>query len=271
MAGGGIVAFADEGLVQDKNSDEYLKSVNNQVLAKGLQDYLSGANKATEAIKPDIEAEKASIQADKDRQLGMALLEGGFRGLQNLSPYAAVGLGRLGEGVVGSYAKQGKDISGAEQELRKEKIEAQKADEARQADIFGKAMGVQATIGSKEASLENARALKQMQIDQNKSALLEKANVDFAARVKDEEAVLAKAYNIDLMSGKMTMPQISAMARSNVINRMDPNYLKSYNLGTPETKATQYPMVTANPVVGTIYQTARGPAKWDGKQFISVQ
>ena len=115
MAGGGIVAFADEGLVQDKNSDEYLKSVNNQVLAKGLQDYLSGANKATEAIKPDIEAEKASIQADKDRQLGMALLEGGFRGLQNLSPYAAVGLGRLGEGVVGSYAKQGKDISGAEQ------------------------------------------------------------------------------------------------------------------------------------------------------------
>ena len=49
------------------------------------------------------------------------------------------------------------------------------------------------------------------------------------------------------------------------------NYLKSYNLGTPETKATQYPMVTANPVVGTIYQTAKGPAKWDGKQFTSVQ
>ena len=183
---------------------------------RGLSDYLSGKNTATQAIKESQAQEAAAIKADKDRQLGLALLAGGFRGLQNTSPYAAVGLGQLGEGVVSSYMKQGQGISEAEKEMRKEAIEAQKADEARQSDIFGKAMGVQGTLAAKDVSLAGIKSNQANMDAMRKEALGQKITQNIQTQVSNLYGKLSKERP-DLLSTQEGQDQLQAEALRRVL------------------------------------------------------
>jgi hypothetical protein len=233
MAGGGIIAFAEGDSVPAPDT----KSVYDKVIAKGLDDYLSGKNTATEAIKEAQIQEAKSIQADKDRQLGLAMLEGGFKGLQNTSPYFGVGLGVLGSGVVGSYAKQQQGISEAEKEMRKEKLEAQKADEARQSEIFGKTMTLKEMEGMKQAQLKSAEAT------QEANRLIRKQDIDRQAQVAFANAydtnlktlMSSPANKIALMDATKydeTMAKITKQAQDmTVAAGWDPGFLKSHNIG----------------------------------------
>ena len=196
--------------------DDKLREVTSKIMTQGLSDYLSGKNTATQAIKESQAQEAAAIKADKDRQLGLALLAGGFRGLQNTSPYAAVGLGQLGEGVVSSYMKQGQGISEAEKEMRKEAIEAQKADEARQSDIFGKAMGVQGTLAARDVSLAGIKS-NQANIDaMRKEALGQKITQNIQTQVSNLYGKLSKERP-DLLSTQEGQDQLQAEALRRVL------------------------------------------------------
>jgi hypothetical protein len=200
----------------DLASDDYLRNINHQVLTKGLQDYLSGKNTASEAIKEAQIQEAKSIQADKDRQLGLAMLEGGFKGLQNTSPYFGVGLGTLGSGVVGSYAKQQQTISEAEKEMRKEKLEAQKADEARQSDIFGKAMGVEGTLASKDIGLAQIRSNQANMDAMRREALGQKITQNIQTQVSNLYGKLSKERP-DLLATQEGQDQLQAEALRRVL------------------------------------------------------
>jgi hypothetical protein len=275
MAGGGIIAFADEGVVPPAETPKSNASVYDKVISKGLDDYLSGKNTATEAIKEAQIQEAKNIQADKDRQLGLAMMEGGFKGLQNTSPYFGVGLGTLGSGVVGSYAKQEQGISEAEKEMRKEKLEAQKADEARQSDIFGKAMTLKEMEGIKQIQLTNAQAQQEANRLERQRQLRDRVTTNLQTKIDSLYGKWAKD-NVQLMNDPDNSKRdaLYEAAAKKIYSQTPADELeiigkKDWNVQAP--KAVTYPMVTQNPVAGTIYQTARGPAKWDGKQFIPVQ
>jgi len=134
MAGGGLLAFADEGIVPTPDTTFIPRKKSGEVDLNEMyaRNIIEGANMGVDkGAQKEMDALRAQItQRDKDKW-NYGLMKGGFKGLQNTSPYAAVGLGALGEGVLDYVGKEDTESAADRRKLLEQRVEGTKADQAR--------------------------------------------------------------------------------------------------------------------------------------------
>jgi hypothetical protein len=193
MAGGGIIAFADEGLVPqaallDTSSIPRSKSGEvdwNEMYARSVlagQDM--GAEKATkaqrEALEKGIKDREEQMGKDKWTMLGLNLLK-------QTGPFAGVNAGAAGLETLDYMAKQ-KGLNAADRKLLLEQtVEASKADQARNIQERNALANVIASETNKKIGLAQIKSNKDLQGALDQEKLTEKADNNFKSKVDAEE------------------------------------------------------------------------------------
>lgn len=241
MAGGGIIAFADEGLVPkasliDTSLIPRSKSGEidwNEMYARSVlagQDM--GAEKATkaqrEALEKGIKDREAQMGSDKWTMLGLNLLK-------QTSPFAGVNAGAAGLETLDYMAKQ-RGLNAADRKLLLEQtVEASKADQARNIQERNALANVIASETNKKIGLAQIKSNQDLQNALKDEQLTEKADNNFKGRVDAEEKrILAstkyKGYTPDY---------IRALAYNNTVRDTSPKILS--RLGHSMIPADQMP------------------------------
>ena len=204
MAGGGIIAFADEGEVKDpaiprtKSGELDWASI----LAPRLAEEQSGKGSVSEAYKPlaqtaqeDIAQQKAMLMPELATRFGLGLMnsQGGRGG--SLLNKTLQDVGVSGLGAVQGMTSNLKDINAAKKTLQQGTIEATKADQQRRDQLTGVLANVYGTEQAKKIGLAQAAATRQAGLDAKQAALVNSASANYATQVKgafDEMAKLQK-------------------------------------------------------------------------------
>lgn len=228
MAGGGIIAFAEEGLVpvdeetfqlpRDKQGDIDWEAA----IAKQL-----GTRQEGKVAKQQREALEAGIKERDADKINYALMKGGFKAMQSTSPYALTGIGAGGEEFTNELQRVSSLNAADRKELLKQSVEAEKAEDARRAQMLG--YGLQADNAQKLKALQMAgvKSNKDLQMFLEQNKLAEKADNDFKTRVKDEEARILASTKFK----GYTPEYIHTLAWNNTVNATSPTALKL--LGNP--------------------------------------
>ena len=204
MAGGGIIAFADEGAVKDpaiprtKSGELDWASI----LAPRLAEEQSGKGSVSEAYKPlaktaqeDIKQQRAMLMPEMATRFGLGLMnsQGGRGG--SLLNKTLQDVGVSGLGAVQGMTSNLKDINAAKKTLQQGTIEATKADQQRRDQLTGVLANVYGTEQAKKIGLAQAAATRQAGLDAKQAALVNSASANYATQVKgafDEMAKLQK-------------------------------------------------------------------------------
>ena len=204
MAGGGIIAFADEGAVKDpaiprtKSGELDWASI----LAPRLAEEQSGKGSVSEAYKPlaqtaqeDIAQQKAMLMPELATRFGLGLMnsQGGRGG--SLLNKTLQDVGVSGLGAVQGMTSNLKDINAAKKTLQQGTIEATKADQQRRDQLTGVLAQVYGTEQAKKIGLAQAAATRQAGLDAKQAALVNSASSNYATQVKgafDEMSKLQK-------------------------------------------------------------------------------
>jgi hypothetical protein len=278
-AEGGIIAFSGGGSSKEKRA-EYMNWLEGQ-------------------IKSDIEAQKAQnpfaesdaeratfaedIKARRQMAPFMALTNAGFATARGQSPYALSNLGLGGEKGLETYAKSMSDEAADKRALLQQGVEAGKSKLARSTGLTGQMQTSLGQLYGREAALEQAAASDRRTMSDKDQRLLLQMDKAYLDKVQGEKAILAKTQKYS----QLTDAQLEEMAKKNINDRLTPRQ-REMLFGGQETKikdatATLTPTKSSvkSPLVlpksakdaekGEIYNTKRGPAQWDGKQFIMVQ
>jgi hypothetical protein len=295
-AGGGIVAFAGDGpegsVVKTKESN----SNPNKIRPK-IQDYQSlleeQIRQSLEKSDADPYARSQAMQAEyakdiKARQAARpyeTLLNFGLGALSGESPYAMANIGKSGINALQQYQKEGMGDTADRRAMLQQQVEAEKSADARQT---ARQNAMQTSLGqmyTREIGLKNAGATAA-------NAAASKAATEYNKNWNNFQQLVALEKN-NLMNQKsktfdyeQNPAKLDADAYTNVYRKMPPNIVSDLKLPDPKTYANPAPEVPVKPgatpaalpmpatadkaVVGSIYNTAKGPAKWDGKQFIPV-
>jgi hypothetical protein len=287
MAGGGLLAFVgggDTSLADTKPAPKAKAPVDaapvdpNDPFAGGdfvgaIKNWWKQPTESSNTL-----AQRQAIEkeiADRTKMSGSeALTRFGLKMMAGSSPYALTNIGEAGADALDYYAKQMGLNQADKKLLLQQAVEAEKAEDARKAQLLGYGIQAQTAKENKQIGLRGlelqAANLAQSKEDANKLAYtklygdlkekyatqLYRANPNRAQELTDEQ--------IDDLSNQMA---IKALVSS-------PDAAKYLSL-TPATpaapKALPMPSTAKDAVVGQIYSTSRGQAKWDGKQFIPVQ
>jgi hypothetical protein len=225
-----------------------------------------------DATKDEISQIKADMAARKKAMGSEALTRFGLGMMSGSSPYALTNIGKAGSEALDYMSKQ-MGLNQADTKLLLEQaVEAQKADEARRLGLAGVLQTAKTAKENKELTMLGVNAqlaqTAQAKEDTNKLAytkLYGDLKKDFATQLyrgnKDRSQELSDDQ-IDALSDKMA---IQTLANS-------PDAAKYLGLKpSAAPKALPMPSTPKDAIVGQIYQTSKGMAKWDGKQFIPVQ
>jgi hypothetical protein len=185
-----------------------------------------------EAIEASIEKREKNRDSDFYTQLGANLLA-------QTGPFTATNVGNATKDTLAYMATQDDLTDKDRKELLKLSIEKDKGNEAAYDRMITAGISAEGVKASKEATLAQTYGQNQIQNELNKAKLLEKANVDFATKVQQEEQTLRsdKALMVKVLSGELSATALTNMARLNVMSRMDPAYLEKYNLAPAQTAA----------------------------------
>jgi hypothetical protein len=140
-------------------------------------------------------------------------MKGGFKAMQSTSPYALAGLGAGGEEFTNELQRVGTLNAADRKELLKQSVDAEKADDARRAQMLG--YGLQADTATKNKAVQMA-GIKSNQETQNsirEEQLTEKANNNFLTRVDAEEKRILASAKYE----GYTPDYIRALAYNNVV------------------------------------------------------
>ena len=295
-AGGGIVAFAGDGpegsVVKTKEN-----SSNPNKISPKIKDYQSFLE---EQIRQSLEkndydpyARSQAMQAEyakdiKSRQAARpyeTLLNFGLGALSGESPYAMANIGKSGINALQQYQKESMGDTADRRAMLQQQVEAEKSADARQT---ARQNAMQTSLGqmyTREIGLKNAGATAA-------SAAASKAATEYNKNWNNFQQLVALEKN-NLMNQKsktfdyeQNPAQLDVDAYTNVYRKMPPNIVSDLKLPDPKTYANPEPEAPVKPgaapaalpmpasadkaVVGSIYNTSKGPAKWDGKQFIPV-
>ena len=295
-AGGGIVAFAGDGpegsVVKTKESN----SNPNKIRPK-IQDYQSlleeQIRQSLEKNDADPYARSQAMQAEyakdiKARQAARpyeTLLNFGLGALSGESPYAMANIGKSGINALQQYQKEGMGDTADRRAMLQQQVEAEKSADARQT---ARQNAMQTSLGqmyTREIGLKNAGATAA-------NAAASKAATEYNKNWNNFQQLVALEKN-NLMNQKsktfdyeQNPAKLDADAYANVYRKMPPNIVADLKLPDPKTyaggesnvvtpgsatpAALPMPASADKAVVGSIYNTSKGPAKWDGKQFIPV-
>jgi hypothetical protein len=158
MAGGGIIAFADEGVVpQAKDPADQYFDINPRTKEKAfnvdkfLFSQLSNKGPGiSESIMKDVQAQRDAMELAKKGQESNKWLSVGSSLLSSKSPFFTRALGEAGEAYGKSQAESAKDLATRQSDITKSELLAAQADEAAQARMIGLAI-------SANAAQENAK------------------------------------------------------------------------------------------------------------------
>ena len=204
MAGGGIIAFADEGAVKDpaiprtKSGELDWASI----LAPRLAEEQSGKGSVSEAYKPlaktaqeDIAQQKAMLMPELATRFGLGLMnsQGGRGG--SLLNKTLQDVGVSGLGAVQGLTSNLKDINAAKKQLQAGTIESTKADQQRADQLTGVLAQVYGSEQAKKIGLAQAAATRQAGLDAKEGALT-------GAYSKQASDLYNKWYNT-LQNGEM--------------------------------------------------------------------
>jgi hypothetical protein len=289
-ANGGIIAFSGKDSSAVKLPEDY--EARRKRLSEREEELLSKIDKYDFS-----KSEAAQKQTESDISEGRyqlpyrALTAAGFAGMRG-SPDASQrgnllsNIGYMGESGLGEYGRGLGQIAADKKQLLQQATELDKTRYGKDIQRLG---GIQSAINqldTKQIGLMNAR---------NSAGILA-ADKDRTLRTQVERTYLEainKEKNVLKVTQKyseLTDDQLEEMAKKNVENRLTPNQKKIIFGGdeakipdatvsspalTPKNSSVKSPLVlpksAKEAVVGEIYNTKRGPAQWDGKQFILVQ
>ena len=180
MAGGGIIAFADEGQVKDPSIPRGKKGELDlaSILADRLSDEQSGKGTVSEAYKPlaatqqeDIKQQRAMLLPEMATRFGLGLMnsQGGRGG--SLLTKTLQDVGTSGLGAVQGMTSNLRDLQAAKKQLGAGTIEAAKADQARRDALTGNLVSVYGTTEAKKIGLAQVAANKELAAQMQKDKL----------------------------------------------------------------------------------------------------
>jgi hypothetical protein len=295
-AGGGIVAFAgpDGSLVNERSSTP--KPIRPEI--KDYQSWLESQIRSSienqDKVNPFAKSEEMQAQYGEDmkarrEQRPYELLTA--LGIGTAAGNSQYGLSNLGQG--GVYALQQQQKLAAEDAADRKLMltQATEQEKSKYARDTGKIGSMQTALGqmySKEIGLKNASATA------GNTAFYRAQNA-YNSAVKDARDTLIDQAKIPGSDAYKTYRKDPAAlerdAIANAKREVGPQILDT--LGLPKSKSSTDVVISGAPVtgapagkgpsampmpssakdaiVGQVYTTARGPAKWDGKQFIPIQ
>ena len=285
-ANGGIIAFSKGG--KPEGYDERRKKLEDQreQFLKAMQDESAWAktNAAQARYDKDIASAESVLPYRALTSAGLAMMKGNpdpaLRGnfLSNLGYAGEAGLGEYGRGL-GEIARD-KKLS------LQQGVEAEKAKFARNAQLYGALTGTIGQMDTKEIGLQNARNTAGILAADKDKALRTQVERSYLEAINKEKNVL----KVTQKWAELPDETLEEMAKKNVEKRLTPNQRQIIFGGaeakipdadvsaptlTPKKSSVKSPLVlpksAKEAVVGEIYNTKRGPAQWDGKQFILVQ
>jgi len=241
MAGGGIIAFADEGEVKDpaiprtKSGELDWASI----LAPRLAEEQSGKGSVSEAYKPlaktaqeDIAQQKAMLIPELATRFGLGLMnsQGGRGG--SLLNKTLQDVGVSGLGAVQGMTSNLKDINAAKKTLQQGTIEATKADQQRRDQLTGVLANVYGTEQAKKIGLAQAAATRQAGLDAKQAALINTASTAYQTNVERVFKDLATQEK-NALTFQLHPEQLWQQAREQVYNSMPEVTRNLINLQAP--------------------------------------
>jgi hypothetical protein len=280
MAGGGIVAFSKggsgtpSGVDAIKSAAESRQSYRDQLEREVLD---SMKRLKTEDPFKESRAQDEQIRAQMAESKRVAPYEAltmaGLRTMAGTSPYALANLGGGGEEGLKAYARSAREQSDLQKQLLQQGVEREKSQFGRQAQLLGAQQTALGQLYGKEAEIERARAAKSTAGESAQSRAFNQAQIGYLDAIdKARKSIAANNKYSDL-----TDAQIDSMARDSVNANLSPQFKKILFGDTNMFNAPPAPVVPlampkskADLVKNSVYNTARGPATWDGKQFVAT-
>ena len=306
-AGGGIVAFAGDGpegsVVKDNSSPQ--KKIRPEI--KDYQSLLEGQIRSamedqSAPYSKSQALEQEYMNAMKERQtmrpyetligLGSGIMSGE-------SPYALANIGKGGIGALQQMQKSAAEDSADRKLLLQQQVEQEKSADARKTARLNSMQTQLGQMYSREIGLKNVGATAAATAASKASTEYNKNwnNFQHAVALEKNNLMNQKSKTFDY---EQNPSQLDADAYANVYRKMPPTIVadlklpdpKDYSNSTPAAAAPstqpkpgavtptpvpaakqQYlpmPPSAAEAIPGKIYNTVKGPAKWDGKQFIPI-
>ena len=279
MAGGGIVAFSKggepSGIDAIKNATQSRQSYREQLEKEVLESMkrLKTEDPFKESRAQD-EQIRAQIAESKRIAPYQALAMTGLRTLRGTSQDPLVNLGAGGEEGLKTYARSAQEQADLNKQLLQQGVEREKSQFSRQAQLLGAQQTSLGQLYGKEAEIERANAAKSTAGESAKTRAFNQAQIGYLDAVdKARKSIAANNKYNDLSDAK-----IDEMARDSVNANLSPqfkqilfgdaNMFKS-TTGSP-VKLLEVPKSKSDLVKNSVYNTAKGPATWDGKQFVAT-
>ena len=277
MAGGGIIAFADEGQVKDPSIPRGKKGELDlaSILADRLSDEQSGKGTVSEAYKPlaatqqeDIKQQRAMLLPEMATRFGLGLMnsQGGRGG--SLLTKTLQDVGTSGLGAVQGMTSNLRDLQAAKKQLGAGTIEAAKADQARRDALTGNLVSIYGTQEAKKIGMAQAAATRQAGIDAKTAALMASAREKYTTNVNNAFRNLSSDDKAKLIFGDNKKAMWEA-ARDEVYNSMPPAERALVGLDAPQVSANPAPAAAPAAATATPVQVTIPAANGRGAQVVS--
>jgi hypothetical protein len=307
MAGGGIIAFArggDSGSASTKET----RSSYQQFLEENVRKQIEGQMGGNPFAKSQaLQEEYAKDMAErKSRSPYEALAMAGLGAMSGTSPHMMTNFG-LG-GLEGLKAMQRSNAENAADRklFLAQQVEAEKAENARRAGLTGQMQTSLGHLYARDTAADSALATRALANATKGSTDYAKAQAvykDLFNNTFDEltkNAAPGKIYYKKYKDNPDQLKTDAAQIAQDQLRTVNPTLADQLNFvpvklpappagtanpATPAAKpsanksalpasapvALPMPKSAKDAVVGQVYNTGRGPAQWDGKQFIPIQ
>jgi hypothetical protein len=265
-AGGGIVAFAKGGLKRPEDEMDYRDLIRKRLAAQETADPFA----KTEA---EIQAIRKEMATRKERSPYEALTMAGLGTLAGTSQYGLTNLGLGGLEGAKSYSRSMAQDAADNKLLLQQQVEADKAKYARDTGNLNALIAAQGQKDTKEIGLLNARVAGATASEASKTRAFNQAQLGYLNAIDKEK----KAITSNNKYSDLTDAQIDLMAKDSVNAKLSPQFKEllfgdkaMFNAPVAAAAPLAMPKSKADLVKNSVYNTARGPATWDGKQFVAT-
>jgi hypothetical protein len=295
MAGGGIVAFAKGG----KSEDDYQKFLESQVRQSIERQMGDNAFSKSEAERAKLEQ---ALAARQERSPYEALTMAGLGMMSGTSQYGLTNVGLGATEGLKSYSRSQAADAANRQKLLEQQVIADRAEDARKSGLTGQMQSTLGQMYNKQAALAAAEANKSRSGSDKEERNLLRA----AALVGSDPTIkglqkqlensgyqpgspeynwyeqrIAERQNQIYKTVGVTVPEITPSTTPFPKPAEKPGFLDRLGkmlegnrtpAASPKPNAAALPMPKSKDdlVKNSVYNTARGPATWDGKQFVAT-
>jgi hypothetical protein len=267
MAGGGIVAFSKGGLKRPEDEMDYREMIRKRLAAQETADPFTKSQEEVQAIRKEMAERKERAPYEALAMAGLGMMSG-------TSPYALSNVGLGGIEGLKSYGRSMTQDAADKKLLLQQQVEAEKSKYARDTGNLNALIQAQGQKDTKEIGLLNARQYGAASNEAAKTRAFNQAQLGYLSAIdKEKKAILNNNKYSDL-----TDTQIDLMAKDSVNAKLSPQFKEilfgdkaMFNAPTAAPAVTPLPLPKdkSKMVKGSLYNTERGPATWDGTKFVA--